>query len=109
MVTNPRKGFYGGRVAAPVFKRISDKCFTKRIDLHQPINDSVVAYVGDRMPNLQVGYKGDLKVLFENLAIPYTDAGKTNWGVSRVKDDTLQILSRNIQDRVVPNVVGYGA
>lgn len=110
VITNPRIGFYGGRVAAPVFKEIADKCYSKIIDVHNAINDSSRVYRGDKMPNLQVGFKSDFETLIEGLGMPYKDASKTLWAVSRIKNDTLSLLTRNIknQDKVIPNVVGMG-
>ncbi|MFT5645354.1 MAG: cell division protein FtsI (penicillin-binding protein 3) [Aureispira sp.] len=110
VITNPRIGFYGGRVAAPVFKEIADKCYSKIIDVHNAINDSSRVYRGDKMPNLQVGFKSDFETLIEGLNMPYKDASKTRWAVSRIENDTLSLLTRNIrnQDKVIPNVVGMG-
>lgn len=110
VVTNPRVGFYGGRVAAPVFKEIADKCYSKIIDVHHAINDSARVYKGDKMPDLQVGFKSDFKTLVEGLAMPYKDASTTRWAVSRIEQDTLALVTRNIkdQDKIVPNVVGMG-
>jgi cell division protein FtsI (penicillin-binding protein 3) len=62
------------------------------------------------MPNLQVGFKSDFETLIEGLNMPYKDASKTRWAVSRIENDTLSLLTRNIrnQDKVIPNVVGMG-
>lgn len=110
VVTNPRVGFYGGRVAAPVFKEIADKCYSKIIDVHHAINDSARVYRGDKMPDLQVGFKSDFKTLVEGLSMPYKDASTTRWAVSRVENDSLALVTRNIkdQDKIIPNVVGMG-
>ncbi|WMX13829.1 MULTISPECIES: penicillin-binding protein [unclassified Aureispira] len=110
VVTNPRVGFYGGRVAAPVFKEIADKCYSKIIDVHHAINDSARVYKGAKMPDLQVGFKSDFETLVEGLGMPYKDASTTRWAVSRIENDTLALVTRNIkdQDKVVPNVVGMG-
>ncbi|BDS12857.1 penicillin-binding protein [Aureispira anguillae] len=108
VVTNPRVGFYGGRVAAPVFKEIADKCYSKIIDVHNAINDTATAYVSARMPDLQVGFKNDFTILMESLKMPYKDQSTTRWAVSRVKNDTLALMTRNVQDKIVPNVVGMG-
>jgi len=108
VVTNPRANFYGGTVAAPVFKEIADKCYSKVVDVHYAINDSARVYVSNKMPDLQVGNKADFSLLLDELGMPYTDQSKTLWAVSMVEEDTLQLRTRNIQDRIVPNVVGMG-
>lgn len=110
VITNPRAGFYGGRVAAPVFKEIADKCYSRVIDVHNAINseDSLATYVDAKLPNLQVGYKSDLTYLMEALKMPYKDASTTLWAVSKVENDTMALLTRNMQEKIVPNVVGMG-
>lgn len=108
VITNPRTGFYGGRVAAPVFKEIADKCYASIVDVHESINDSARVYVAEKMPNLQVGFKTDLLKVFETLDMPHEDASTTQWAVSRIQQDTVTLLTRNIQDKIVPNVVGMG-
>lgn len=108
VVTNPRVGFYGGRVAAPVFKEIADKCYSRIIDVHHAINASTGVYVSNKMPDLQVGFKSDFTALMESLKMPYKDQSETLWAVSRVEGDTLSLMTRNIQDKIVPNVVGMG-
>jgi cell division protein FtsI (penicillin-binding protein 3) len=40
--------------------------------------------------------------------MPFVDESATLWSVSKVEDDTLQLLSRNFQEKTVPNVVGMG-
>jgi cell division protein FtsI (penicillin-binding protein 3) len=110
VITNPRVGFYGGRVAGPAFKEIADKCYSRIIDVHAAINESDTAllFASAKMPDLQVGYKADFIKLMDVLNMPYKDESSTLWSVSRVKNDTLSLLTRNIQDRIVPNVVGMG-
>ncbi|MCH2023503.1 MAG: transpeptidase family protein [Saprospiraceae bacterium] len=108
VVTNPRHGFYGGRVAAPVFKKIADKCYSKIIDAHLPINDSARVYVAEKMPNFQIGYKSDYTTLMQALKMPYKNKSKTPWAVSRIKNDTILLLTKNIKEKVVPNVLGMG-
>ena len=108
VITNPRVGFYGGRVAAPVFKEIADKCYASIVDVHEAINDGERVYVADKMPNLQVGYKADLLEVFQTLGMPHVDASTTQWAVSRLEQDSVTLLTRNIQDKIIPNVVGMG-
>lgn len=108
VITNPRVGFYGGRVAAPVFKEIADKCYTSIVDVHEAINDKERLYTAENMPNLQIGYKADLLHVFKTLGMPHEDASTTQWAVSRIQQDTVTLLTRNIQDKIVPNVVGMG-
>jgi cell division protein FtsI (penicillin-binding protein 3) len=108
VVTNPRSGFYGGRVAAPVFRAIADNCYAKTIEAHKAINTRKLAFASADLPDLQVGYKQDYKLMMQDLKMPFVDESATLWSVSKVEDDTLQLLSRNFQEKTVPNVVGMG-
>ena len=108
MVTNPRRGFFGGIVAAPVFRKIADYCYASSIESHKPINNAKIVYTDATLPKLQVGYKNDLKFLMEYLKMPFKDESKTIWSVGFVENDSLTLLTRNVAKDVVPNVVGMG-
>lgn len=108
VVTNPRKGLYGGRVAAPVFREIADYCYAVSVESHEPTNNGEVVYTDATLPRLQVGEKADLTYLMEYLGMPYKDESTTEWAVGLVENDSLTLLTRNIQEDVVPNVVGMG-
>ncbi len=108
VVTNPRKGLYGGRVAAPVFREIADYCYAVATNTHERTNNGDVVYTDATLPRLQVGEKQDLKYLMDYLNMPYVDQSTTNWAAGLVENDSLTLLTRNIQEDVVPNVVGMG-
>ncbi len=108
VITNPRVGFYGGTVAAPVFKEIADKCYSKILGVHEAINDSVRVYAEAKMPDFQIGFKADYDYLLTELKMPYVDKSNTTWSVSRVMGDSLVLQTRTFQKEMVPNVVGMG-
>ncbi|MCP4440542.1 MAG: transpeptidase family protein [Aureispira sp.] len=109
VVTNPRaNGYGGGTVAAPVFKAIADNCYARAIDVHEAINKEPIAYSSQNLPDLQVGYKPDLKVVMEYLDMPFDDQSNTIWTVGVRDSATLNLLTRNFFDDKVPNVVGMG-
>ncbi len=107
VITNPKNGF-GGTVAAPVFRKIADFCYASSVETHPPINNEKYIYTDATLPKLQVGQKEDLKYLLEYLKMPFKDVSKTAWAVGFVENDSLTLLTRSIQDDVVPNVVGMG-
>lgn len=109
VITNPRaNGYGGGTVAAPVFKAISDNCYARAIDVHEPINKKKVVYTKEKLPDLQVGFKQDLKVVLEHLEMPFDDKSSTIWTVGVRDSAVLSLLTRNMREEVVPNVVGMG-
>jgi cell division protein FtsI (penicillin-binding protein 3) len=40
--------------------------------------------------------------------MPYADDSKSEWSVGFVENDSITLLSRSVQDDIVPNVVGMG-
>lgn len=108
VITNPRNNTYGGTVAAPVFKEIADKCYSKIVDVHEPINDTARIYVSKKMPDFQIGYKEDYDFLMNELEMPHKDESKTLWTVSRVEEDSIVLKTRTFRQEEVPNVVGMG-
>ncbi len=69
IISNPTKSaYYGGAVAAPVFRDIADKVFASRVDIHKGIHvnnnrlDSVA-------PVIKVGYKPDLEKVYAGLGM----------------------------------------
>ncbi len=107
-VYNPKTGFYGGVVAAPIFKEIAEQCYHKNVVSHPHINAEKPIYNGKKLPDLQVGYKADIKSVLAYLNVPYIEEANTAWTVARVQGDSLFLLMRNMQENVVPNVVGMG-
>lgn len=110
VVTNPRKGIYGGKVAAPVFKEIADKCYSKILDVHQAINLEEKKYVAAKLPSLNVGHKKDLLKVMQTLKMPVSDFSDTDWAITIIKGDSIQLQERNMSEgkKLVPNVVGLG-
>jgi cell division protein FtsI (penicillin-binding protein 3) len=108
VITNPRNNTYGGTVAAPVFREIADKCYSKIIDVHEPINDTNRVYVSNKMPDFQIGYKQDYQLLMSELEMPHKDKSNTLWAVSRVEEDSVVLKTRMFREEEVPNVVGMG-
>lgn len=107
-VTNPRQGLYGGVVAAPVFREIADKCYPKAVEAQPAINTRTATYTSRTLPYLQVGFKDEIKVVLEHLGIPFYEHANTAWTVAEVRQDSLHLTMLNMQDDIIPNVVGMG-
>lgn len=109
VVNDPKvNGFYGGTVAAPVFREIADRCFAAKLELHEAINQTNPIASMSNLPEMEVGFKGDLVSIFDFLDVPTSDKSSTNWVVGRTQTDSLELLARRVQDNVVPNVTGMG-
>ena len=106
VVSNPKKnGFYGGNVAAPIFKEISDKVFASDISLHHVITSSQLV---NSLPRVCNGNTNDISNALEILNVPYNST-QSKWSVV-VGGDQLSLRVRKIRDDLknnkIPNLSG---
>ena len=111
VISKPKSGFYGGIVAAPVFREIADKMMSSNIALSEPINQKGKPVPSPAMLPNDVGYKADLLKMLQNVGLRHEIGGDRadEWAFLRARNDTLNVLSRNPgTGKVVPSVVGMG-
>lgn len=102
-------GFYGSDVAGPIFREIADGCFASEVSLHQPLNEFQKPELrGRQLPGKSVGDKEDIKQVFSYLELPYYGEPTSEMTVVKAQADSLILLSRSINERKVPSVVGMG-
>ena len=100
--------YYGNVVAGPIFREISDKIYSTRLDMHKDLSQMpMLADVG--VPTPKAGYKKEIKTVFGTMGYnPKIVNEETDW-VSYQKDDTsVTIVSRPVNTGVIPNVTGMG-
>lgn len=108
VITHPKSGFYGGTVAAPVFRKIADYCYMHTVQVHEALNNQPKQLKTAILPDLQIGFAADMKAVVEELRFPYAVKAPNEWVVSRAANDSLFLLPRDVQENIVPNVVGMG-
>ena len=110
VVTDPLVRKYGGEVAAPVFKRIAEKCYADIIEHHTPINiqDTLPSLASFMMPKKVSGHANDIQKIFDQLSIPFDKDVNTAWVSARPKLDTMRMTQKKWKDSRVPDVVGMG-
>lgn len=99
--------YYGGAVAAPVFKDIADKVYSTRLDLQMNplLKDTAVT---NPLPLAKAGSRGDMVKVMSTLAIPYAFSDESPW-VSTVADKyAVTLKGRTTTNGLMPNVVGMG-
>ena len=107
VVNNPSKGaYYGGAVAAPVFKEIADRVFAKYLNISNQPQD-----VKDKLeiPFLKGANQKDIKIIYTQLDFAtLTQNPDAEW-VS-VSSDSKNVLMKEIQNKNgnIPDVVGMG-
>ena len=111
VVSKPKSGFYGGIVAAPVFREIADKMMASNVALSEPMNDKGKPVPSPALLPDDVGYKSDMLKMLQNVGLRYEIYGEKEdeWIFLRAKNDTLNVVPRQIGNKkAVPSVVGMG-
>ncbi len=107
VITNPSAGaFYGGAVAAPVFKDIADKVYSALLNNYQEQPKSAKK---DFAPVTKVVNNYDIKKINSDFKYPLTGSDiKNDWVIAKV-DSTLNLSVNPISKAGdIPNVIGMG-
>ena len=107
MVKNrPRAAnYYGGTVAAPVFREIADHLY-KYSQEQQPY--TMAKPFADSMLYSFSGMKQEVQQISKQFGFSYTDQLVGNWRVSFLKNNTVQSQTYATNGKVMPNVKGMG-
>ena len=110
VISKPKSGFYGGIVAAPVFREIADKLMASNVSLSEPLNVRGKPVASAATLPDDVGFKDDLVNALTAFKMKYEiGAREDDWTFIRAKGDTINILPRNLLTKEsVPSVVGMG-
>jgi cell division protein FtsI (penicillin-binding protein 3) len=109
MINDPlENGSYGGDVAAPVFRAISDYVYNTDLSLQQP--DTIEH---QQSPVSKDGYKTDLAHVLNELSIDISDDNHlSEWVLTNAKKDKVEFNTRNIhkdlENNMMPNIKGMG-
>jgi cell division protein FtsI (penicillin-binding protein 3) len=107
MVNSPSNGiFYGGYVAGPVFREISDKIYSHHIAMREPVNNADSLYVG--MQASDRGYSYDFKEIFDWFGVKGKVNTENEWVSIAVQHDTLSTQTIKINQTSMPSVRGMG-
>lgn len=98
-------GYYGSRVAGPVFREIADKVYSSNIGIHSALNDEE-AYYKDKVPYAKAGDINDVQTIYNKLGISYNIKTDARWIECDKRDYSIDLRQRKIIDGLVPNVTG---
>ncbi|MCX6290424.1 MAG: penicillin-binding protein [Bacteroidetes bacterium] len=100
--------YFGGAVAAPVFREISDKVYSTRMELHDtmPVTDSLVKSVPLAKSGSQKELNKVLAQLNVNVISPNADAA---WVSTSPSANSVRLSERKIISGLMPDVSGMGA
>ena len=100
--------YYGGAVAAPIFKEIADKVYAGHLDLHQRYNDSLVATVKPA-PVLKCSPPETVASILEPLQLGADSVpADAAWLTAETGESGLRLRERKMTAGVMPNVSGRG-
>ncbi len=105
VIVNPKKGkYYGGSVAAPVFRELSDKLYAIRPDIIIPLPEDTSS---NFLPNGHPGFVSDLSEAVISLGIKSI---RTNsiapWGNPETTSDQIIITPQGFSKGIMPDVKG---
>ena len=107
LINNPKKGrIYGGKIAAPIFKELSDKVFAMDMDIHNTISKS--RSLND-IPDLKHGEVEKTNFVLNNLGIAYKQINST-YMLSQNSDNEVILLPSKIEEElqngIMPDLTG---
>ena len=107
VINGPSKDvYYGGAVAAPVFKAIADRVYATSLEMHKETSN-LSNYPID-IPVSMNGFNSDLSFIYKNLNIPVKFNTRSNWVIVNKKEKLVEVNGLNTKNNLVPNVVGMG-
>ncbi len=106
IVHNPKGWAYtGSQIAAPVFKKISDRIYATHINMpEKEQEENILAWLPSfRMANIE-----DLKEIYSHFDCKLVGMPQNQWVQSIANNDTIVFREREFISNLVPNVVGMG-
>ena len=108
VINNPTSGgYYGGAIAAPVFKEIADKVYATDLQMGLKWLDTLQTVP---VPPLKSGYRNDLEQLYHTINQPASAAMNDNgWAQPTLEGSKVKLVSMEPISGQVPNVKGLCA
>jgi cell division protein FtsI (penicillin-binding protein 3) len=99
--------YYGGAVAAPIFKDIADKVYSTHIELHgNPLDSDTTDF---SIPVAKAGRQKDLKEILAELKVPVQSNDDEALNISsKSSDERVELTERKSTNGIVPDVTGMG-
>lgn len=100
--------YYGGAVAAPIFKDIADKVFSNHLNLHSEPERKDSALLST--PLVKAGYQKDARKVLAQLNVPVVTSSPDAMMINASSNTDAVLLSeRKYMEGLVPDVTGMGA
>ena len=113
IINSPSKGvYYGGLVAAPVFKEIAEKVYSGSLDFIQPINNQKNLIT--KFPEVILSKANEISTLSNSFSLPASQNLGEKYAMRNKKDSTkICLIENNIEKQlkkgIMPNLQGLSA
>jgi len=110
VIYNPQKDlYYGGDVAAPVFKKIADRCMRSEFSKTAAINiEPKATLTNERLPVGNKGAIADFTTLFRMIGLPFEKQSAGTWVITYTGDQGIEAQITPVEDHVMPDLTGMG-
>ncbi|MFI5151204.1 MAG: penicillin-binding protein [Bacteroidia bacterium] len=113
VINAPSNGlYYGGAVAAPVFKEIADKVYATNLEIHKEVNPASAVLASSNLPVMRSGNRKEMNVVANAIHVPFYDKtdGKVEWIVSSGDQSRLIFSPSTVESQlktgIIPNLTG---
>ena len=104
VINNPKKGeVYGGKVAAPIFKELSDKVFALDMNIHKPI---VTLNNMKDFPTIKNGNSEEVYLMLNQLNIQSNHI-QDNYVNATISNHKIELFA-NIKDKIISEISFQG-
>ncbi len=108
VIYEPKGKYYGGSVAAPVFKEIAEKVTYLDLEIQEEIAYLNESLDGPKLPSSGVGYKKDYQAIFDYVNLGYKNKSKSTWVEVDPFESKMIIDAKKIKKSLIPDVRGMG-
>jgi len=100
--------FFGGAVAAPIFKEIADKVYASHLELHQEFTDTT-DLVAQQMPAMKCSPSKPAVSALRQLELRQEPAPPdAQWLTAEAGNSSYKLKERKVISGLMPNVTGMG-
>ena len=103
VINKPVGQYYGGHVAAPVFKAIADKIYAGYLDMH---HEAAFAFRPFSFPHAGAGAADDIRMLLKRLGLNIIDSTQGKWAFSRQATEAVMLFDREVEQGIMPDLKG---
>ncbi len=109
VVYSPSTSVYNGAsVAGPIFKEITDKIYSSKLEMHKEQQTNPIAQT-DRVPLVSGGLQKDIETVCSNIGVnTLVHNNGFNWVQGNKQSNSVNLTEKHIAFGLIPNVVGMG-